>query len=68
MEDLVLKIVAFIVAVGLLVAVHEFGNVLAGVRLTPTTARCGNQRRNCAIIWHARWSKVLGGIYSPRAR
>ena len=23
------------------VAVHEFGNVLAGVRLTPTTARCG---------------------------
>lgn len=23
------------------VAVHEFGHVLAGVRLTPTTARCG---------------------------
>jgi len=23
------------------VAVHEFGNVLAGVRLTPTTAKCG---------------------------
>ena len=23
------------------VAVHEFGDVLAGVRLTPTTARCG---------------------------
>jgi N-acyl-L-homoserine lactone synthetase len=23
------------------IAVHEFGNVLAGVRLTPTTARCG---------------------------
>ena len=23
------------------VAVHEFGQVLAGVRLTPTTARCG---------------------------
>src|SRR6056297_4216552 len=23
------------------IAVHEFGHVLAGVRLTPTTARCG---------------------------
>lgn len=23
------------------VAVHEFGEILAGIRLTPTTARCG---------------------------
>ena len=27
------------------VAVHEFGHVLAGVRLTPTTARCGIRSR-----------------------
>jgi len=31
------------------VAVHEFGQVLAGVRLTPTTARCGvPYGRGCA--------------------
>ena len=34
-------LVAFILALSIIVAVHEYGQVLGGLRMTPTTARCG---------------------------
>jgi LuxR family transcriptional regulator len=52
------------------VAIHEHGRVLAGVRLTPTTARCGvysymirdAQLRTC---WAARFRKACWTLPAP---